>query len=199
MNKLLIGTTNPAKFEDYKNLLKDYKFEFVNPKDLHIPEPEEVGKSFEEIAIKKAKYYYEKSGIPTIVDDGGFEVDALDGEPGVKSHRWLGRETKDEELVEEVLKRMKDVPEENRQCRLTVMIAVATPFGIFTTHSDIAGKVAEKPAKKIIKGYPYRSLMYLPNYGKYYCDITPEEYEILNHRKHALEKVHDVLLELSKE
>jgi XTP/dITP diphosphohydrolase len=197
MTKLLIGTTNQAKFEDYKNLLKDFNFEFVSPKDLNIPEPEETGKNYEEVAVRKAKYYFQQSHLPTIVDDGGFEIDALDGEPGVKSHRWLGENILEDQLIEHVLSKLKNVQENSRQCRLAVVIALATNLGIYTSNSDISGVVASTPSDKRIPGYPYRSIMYLPNYGKYYCDISQEEHEILNHRKHALEKLRDVLLEIS--
>src|SRR3989344_4692990 len=110
MNKILIGTTNPAKLETYKQLLAPFNLEVVSAKDLNIPAPEEKAQSFEEEAVNKAKYYFEKSGIPAIVDDGGFMIEALNGEPGIKSNRWLGREMTDKEIIDEVIKRIKDVP-----------------------------------------------------------------------------------------
>src|SRR4051812_12860463 len=106
MNKILIGTGNSAKLEVMKKLLKDFNLEVVSAKDLNIPAPEENENSFEKEAISKAKYYFEKSGIPSIVDDGGFEIEALNGEPGVRSKRWIGREMTDEEIIAEVFKRM---------------------------------------------------------------------------------------------
>src|SRR3989344_1102916 len=156
MKKLLIGTGNQAKINTYKNLLKGFNLEVVSAKDLNIPAPEENGKSFEEEAINKAKYYFEKSGIPTLVDDGGMEIEALNGEPGVRSKRWVGREMTDDEIIAEAMKRMKDVPPENRACQFTITLALATPFGIFTSHGEIAGKIADKPSAKLIPGYPYR-------------------------------------------
>jgi XTP/dITP diphosphohydrolase len=197
MRKLLIGTTNQAKFNDYKNLLKEYDFEFVSPEDLNIPEPREVGSNYEQVAVAKAKYYFEKSKLPTIVDDGGFEVDALNNEPGIKSHRWLGENSSDEKLISEVLKRMEKIEDDKRQCRFVVEVALSTNLGVYTSNAEISGIVAKAPAETRIQGYPYRSLMYLPNYGKFYCDISEQEHDILNHRKHALEKLHDVLLEIS--
>ena len=196
--QLLIATTNPAKFADYKNLLKDYNLELVNLDKFKISPPEETGKTFEDNAINKARYYFQQSKIPTLVDDGGFEIEGLNNEPGVKSHRWLGREMSDEEMVEEVMKRTKDLPEEKKRCHMRMVVAVATSFGIVTSEGSIAGVVASTPSEKRIKGYPYRSVMYLPNYGKYFCEIDDAEHEILNHRKHALEKISDILLELSK-
>src|SRR5258708_37700786 len=106
MNKILIGTGNQAKVSAYKKLLAGLNLEIVSSKDLNIIEPDENAKSMEEEAIKKAKYYYDKSGIPAIVDDGAFEIEALNGEPGLKSRRWIGREMTDEEIISEVFKRM---------------------------------------------------------------------------------------------
>jgi XTP/dITP diphosphohydrolase len=199
MKKLLIGTTNSAKLDTYKRLLKDFSLELVSPKDLNIiDEAEETGKNFEETAIEKAKFYYEKSGIPTLVDDGGLEIDALNGEPGVKSHRWLGSRSTDENLIAEVMRRMQNVPDDKRQCKLAVVVALASPFGIITSHADVAGVVAERPAKDIQSGFPYRSIMKIPNYGKYYCELSNEELEILDHRSVAIEKIKDILKEISK-
>jgi XTP/dITP diphosphohydrolase len=194
MKKILIGTGNPAKINTYKNLLKDLNLELVTAKDLNIPEPEEKEDNFEKQAIEKAKYYFEKSGLPAIVDDGGFEIDALNGEPGVKSRRWVGHEMTDQEIIDEVIKRMKG--KSDRSCKHTVVVALASPFGIFTSHGDIVGVVAEKPSEKRIERFPYRSVMFLPNYNKYWVELSGEEEEILNHRKHALEKIHDILKQL---
>lgn len=198
MKKLLIGTGNQAKVNSYKKFLKDFDLEIISAKDLDIPVPEEHGNTFEEEAVNKAKYYYEKSGIPTIVDDGGMEIEALNGEPGVKSNRWAGHEMNDSEIIAEVMKRMKDVPAGKRACKFTITIALATPFGIFTSHGGVEGIIAEKPSEKVIPHYPYRSVTYLPNYNKYWCEIDDEEEKILDHRKHALEKLRDIFEEISK-
>ncbi|OGE81408.1 MAG: hypothetical protein A3H72_01060 [Candidatus Doudnabacteria bacterium RIFCSPLOWO2_02_FULL_48_8] len=197
--KLLIGTGNQAKVNSYKKFLKDFKLEIVSAGDLKIPEPEEKSETFEEEAINKAKYYFEKSHLPTLVDDGGMEIDALGGEPGVRSRRWLGHEMKDQEIIAEVMRRMQGVPAERRTCKFSIVIALATPFGIFTSHGEIAGVIADKPSEKIIPRYPYRSVTFLPNYKKYWCEIDEEEEKILDHRKHALEKLTDIFKEISKQ
>jgi XTP/dITP diphosphohydrolase len=168
----------------------------VSARDLGIIEPEEVGKTFEETAIDKAKYYYGKSGLPTLVDDGGFEIEALGGEPGVHSKRWIGREMTDEEIINEVMKRMQGIPPAQRQSRHTIAMALATPFGIFTSHGQVDGIVADQPHKKRTAGFPYRSLLYLPPYNKYWIELSAKEEEILNHRKAALEKIKDIFKEL---
>jgi XTP/dITP diphosphohydrolase len=196
MNKILVGTGNPAKLADYKKFLKDFNLEIVSAASLNIPEPEENAANCEEESIKKAKYYFEKSGIPTIVDDGGFEIEALNGQPGNKAKRWIGRDMTDEEIIAEVFKRMQG--QANRKARHVVALAIATPFGIFTSHGYFEGVIPDKPSSKIEPRFPYRSILYLPNYHKYWGELSEEEDKILSHRNHAIEKLKDILIELSK-
>jgi len=197
MKKLLLGTGNPSKISSYRKLLAHMGFDLVTAKDLGIPEPEETASSFEEEAIRKAKYYYEKSKIPAIVDDGGFMIEALNGEPGLKSKRWIGREMTDEEIIQEVFKRMQGL--ENRKAKHHIHVGLATPFGLFTSHAELEGIVPDKPASKVIEKYPYRSVLYFPNYGKYWGELSEEEEQIMSHRKHAIEKLEDILKELTKD
>lgn len=191
--KLLIGSGNKAKVKTYKKLLKDHDFEIVSAIDLKISEPVENAESFEVEAIKKAKYYFEKSGLPAIVDDGGFEIEALNGEPGVKSRRWIGREMTDDEIIDEVFRRMEN--QKKRDCKHRIIMAIATPFGIFTSESEVVGVVPSKPIDKRWPDYPYSSIMYLPNYEKYWGELL-DEGDIVNHRAHALDKIKDILKEL---
>ena len=109
MKKLLIATTNPGKLAELSRFLSDIPITLVSLKDVGITDTiEEIGKTFEENAILKAKYYFQKSGLPTLADDGGAEIDALNGEPGVKTRRWIhgDRDSTDNELVAYTLKRL---------------------------------------------------------------------------------------------
>lgn len=199
MSKILIGTGNAAKLNTYKEFLKDFDLEVVSSKDLKIPAPEETGRNFEEQAIAKAKYYFEKSGLPSLVDDGGMEIAALNNEPGIKSKRWIGRDMTDDEIIKEVIQRMKDIPKDERACRFTVVLALATPFGIFTSDAAVEGVVGEHHSDKLTKGYPYDSVIYLPNYGKFVCELKDSEYDIMNVRRHAFEKIKNIFKELKTE
>lgn len=191
--KLLIATTNPGKFTEIKRFLSDIPLDPVSLKDVGINDVvEETGKTFEENAILKAKFYAEKSGLPTLADDGGFEIDALNGEPGVKSHRWVhgDSENTDEELVAYTIERMKGI--ENRAAQLRLVLALALPNGeIHTAEASVRGIIPLQPRNKIIPGFPYRSLLYLPEIGKYYDydEMTKGDTERYNHRKKALEKI----------
>src|SRR3990167_1240845 len=127
MNKLLIATTNPGKLAEIRRFLSDVPVELVGLKDVGITDaPKEDGISFEENAILKAKYYAKESKLPTLADDGGLEIDALNGEPGVKSHRWIhsDREDGDEELIQYTLDRMKDLADDKREAQLRLVLAL---------------------------------------------------------------------------
>jgi len=192
--KLLIATTNPGKLEEIKRFLSDVPVEFVSLKDVGIIDNvEETGKTFEENAILKAKHYTKESGLMTLADDGGFEIDALGGEPGIKSHRWVhgDRESTDEELIAYTFERMKGLS--NRGAQLRLVLALVKPNGevVATAEEKIRGVVPLEPSAVRHEGFPYRSILFLPELGKFYdhMSFTPDETERYNHRKKALEKI----------
>lgn len=202
MKKLLIATTNPGKLTEIKRFLKDLPIELVDLKDVGITDiVEETGKTFEENAILKARYYCQKSGLPTLADDGGFEIDALGGEPGVKSHRWIhgDREDTDEELIAYTLEKLKGLSRANRGAQLRLVLALIFPDGRqFTVEEKTRGVVAEQASEHRTSGFPYRSLLFLPEINKYYDHdlLTPEETDRFNHRKRALDRLKPILKRL---
>lgn len=199
MNKLLIATTNPGKLAEIKRFLSDVPVELVSLKDVGITDaPEETGISFEENAILKAKYYAKESGLPTFADDGGLEIDALNGEPGVKSHRWVhgDRENTDEELIRYTMDRMKDVPDDKRGAQLRLVLALILPTGeVFTSTDKVKGMIPRKPSDVRHEGFPYRSLLFLTEINKFYNhdELTATETETYNHRKKALEMLKPII------
>jgi XTP/dITP diphosphohydrolase len=199
MRKLLIATTNPGKLIEIKRFLADVPLTLVGLTDVGITDAvAETGITFEENAILKAKFYAEKSKLPTLADDGGLEIDALNGEPGVKSHRWIhtDREDTDEELIQYTLDRMKDVVDTNRGAQLRLVLALVIPGGeVFTSEEKVRGIIPKKPSDTRHAGFPYRSLLFLPEINKYYNhdELTATETETYNHRKKALEILKPIL------
>jgi len=195
MKKILVATSNPGKLAEINFFLSDLSIETVSLTDIGMKaDAPETGNTFEENAVMKAKYYCQKSGLPTIADDGGFEIDALNGEPGVHTHRWINkdRENSDEELIKYTFNRMKHVPNGKRGAQLKVVIAFCDPFGFTkTTTAFIRGIIPEKPSGIRTKGFPFRSILYLPEIGKYYNHdfLTKDETEKYNHRKFALDQL----------
>lgn len=191
MNKLLIATKNPGKFAEFQILLKDLPFKLVSLKDLKIDhEVEEDGKTFAENASKKAREYCQLSGLPTIADDGGLEIDALGGQPGVHSRRWFGYRMTDREVIRSILTKMKGVPPQKRTAKLSVAIACTFPKGkTETVRAEIPVIIAQKPYSKITPGYPQRSLMIIPKLNKYFVELPFVEQSKYSSRTLAVKKL----------
>jgi XTP/dITP diphosphohydrolase len=199
VKRLLIATSNPAKLAEYRALLADVSLELVSLRDLGIVQlPEETGASFAENALLKARYYYELSLLPVLADDGGLEIDALRGEPGVRSHRWLdGREASDERLIEEVMRRTRDLPETERTARLRSAMALVFKTGdsleehVF--EAAIEGVVPARAYPKFRQGFPYRSVLFLPERGCFLAELSEEEETRLSQRRITVERARPVL------
>ena len=193
MKKLLIATTNPGKVREYSEFLKDLPVECVSLKDVGITtEVEETGKTYKENAILKSLFYSKESLLPAISDDGGLEIAALGGKPGLYSRRWVGGEGADEDIVKKMTQVSKELPDNNRKAVFKIIVAFSLPNGkVWTSSGRVAGIIAKKPILKLLTGYPYRSFLYLPTLKKYYHEsqLTVSEQRKYNHRRKALIKL----------
>lgn len=195
MNKLLIATTNQGKLLEYKTLLADFPVALTSLKEEGISlGVEEDGETFEENAIKKAREYCAISNMPVLADDGGIEIDYLGGEPGVKSRRWPGYEASDQELVSMTLAKLAGVEWESRTAKLKVVIALKFPGDekIYIAEGFKNGYIRKNPLN-FTAGYPFRSLFYLPEIGKTYSELSPEEEAKIAHRSEAITKLMPIL------
>ncbi|HYA34639.1 MAG TPA: non-canonical purine NTP pyrophosphatase [Candidatus Binataceae bacterium] len=194
--RLLIATTNPAKLSEYRILLRDHPLEIVSLKEVQIAQsPNETGATFAENALLKARFYFERSGIPTLADDGGLEVDALGGAPGVKSHRWLGdgEDVSDRALAEEVIRRMEGVAKRRRTARLRAALALVYESdgkrNEAVSEAAIEGIIAMRAYPEIRPGFPYRAVLWLEDRGCYLGELGDEEEARISQRRVALEKL----------
>jgi XTP/dITP diphosphohydrolase len=125
--RLLIATTNPGKVREYRALFDGLNVDLVGLQDVGIStDVEETGATYEENAVLKARAYADMSGLPTLADDSGLEVDALNGRPGVHSARYAPDSPT---RIQKLLAEMKGVPDEQRQARFQCVIALAWPDG----------------------------------------------------------------------
>jgi XTP/dITP diphosphohydrolase len=204
MGTLLIATTNPAKLAEYRVLMQEFALELVSLRDLAIKdEAPESGNSFAENARIKARFYFGQSGLPTLADDGGLEVDALGGAPGINSHRWLGTDVDDRMLAEEVVRRMAGVKESQRSARLRAAAAL-----VYRKEGHVFEQVAEAALEGIIakrcypiirRGFPYRSVLYLPERGCYLAEVPEREAAVkLSQRRVIVGQLAGILRELAR-
>jgi len=204
MTRLLIASTNPAKLAEYRMLLRGYALDPISLRDVGIADqPEETGATFAENAILKARYYFERAQMPTLADDGGLEIDELSGEPGVRSHRWLSgsADDSDEALVAEVIRRMASVTENRRSARLRNALALVYRVGADRceriTEGTLEGVIASSAYPTITRGFPYRSVLFLPDRDRFLVELSEEEQAQLSQRRIAIERARRYFLEIA--
>lgn len=202
MQKLLIATTNKGKIKELSLFLKDLPLQLVSLSGLGITqEVEEDGKTYEENSQKKAIQYSKISGLPAVSDDGGLEIAALHGEPGVQSRYWAGPKGLDKDIIGKMKKVAKELPDTNRYATFRTIITLALPNGNFwSVEGKIKGIIAKKPLRKLLSGYPYRSFFYLPKIKKYFHEneLTIKEMEEYNHRYKAIQKLRPIIKKVFK-
>jgi XTP/dITP diphosphohydrolase len=185
MRRLLVATTNPHKLREIRGLLADVEVELIGLDALPpVPEPEEIGCTFPENARLKARYYADASGMLTVAEDSGLEIDALDGEPGVRSARFLGHEATYPERFEEIFRRLDARPERPRMARFVCAVAVVEDGTIlFETSGTVEGEIARAPRGNA--GFGYDPIFYYPPYRSTLAEVTGETKLQVAHRGHA--------------
>jgi XTP/dITP diphosphohydrolase len=194
--KLLIATNNPGKMREYEELLSGLPVEITFPclEGLEM-EVEEVGKSYAENALLKATSYAKASGLVTLADDSGLEVDALGGGPGIRSSRYGGEGIGDEERYLILLENLSGVPWEKRTASFRCVIAIATPEGeVWTTEGECEGIIAFEPRGEY--GFGYDPVFYLLDFDKTMAELPLETKNRISHRAHAARKAREILKSL---
>lgn len=183
MIHLLLATRNRGKIAELQAMLGP-SVEVVSLAALDIESPEETGATFAENAELKARHGAAASGLVTVADDSGIEVDALNGAPGIRSARYAGEPGDDERNRAKLLEELQGVLTVCRSARFVSEIAVATPGGeVRSFHGTLEGRVAESPRGS--GGFGYDSLLQLPD-GRTVAELTPEEKNAISHRGVAL-------------
>lgn len=196
MPQLLLATNNQGKVREYKSLLEGIPFQLVTPAQEGISlNVKETGKSFEKNAALKAKAFAVRSGLLTLADDSGLEVDALGGEPGVMSARYAGEGAPDEKRINYLLSRLKDVPREKRTARFRCVIAIAAPDGgVKLCSGECRGIVAFEPRGE--HGFGYDPVFYFPELGKTMAELPVDIKNQVSHRGRAAKEARRILMSL---
>jgi XTP/dITP diphosphohydrolase len=182
---LLIATTNRGKLREIRSILNTSPVELVTLDDLPpIVEPEETGETFEENARLKARYYAAQSGMITAAEDSGLVIDALNGEPGVRSARFLRPDASYPERFASIVRRLAERPERARTARFVCAVAVADPDRIiFETTGTVEGLIADAPHGEA--GFGYDPIFYYPPYGATLAEVTDDLKLAVAHRGKA--------------
>ena len=223
--RLLIATRNAGKMREYQHLFRELPFQLLSLDDLGIDAGvEETGQTFLENAWLKANSYASLSGLLTLSDDSGLEVDALGGEPGIHSARYgsgpaySDPPSSDQERVALLLKNLADVPWAKRTARFRCVIAIARapamlpapsintdipynvtiqqdkPGQLASVVGSVAGMIQYEPQGD--EGFGYDPVFYLPSFQRTMAQITLEEKNRISHRSGAARKAAEVLREI---
>ncbi len=199
-SQLVIATHNQGKVIEYRDLLKDIPVELLSLGDVGIEQDvEETGKTFEENAWLKASTYSQLSGLLTLSDDSGLEVDALGREPGIYTARYGGEQCANfQERVALLLRNLEGVPWERRTARFKCVMAIAGPPGrIAQVVGSVAGMIKYQPAGT--EGFGFDPVFYLPSYGRTMAQLSLAEKNAVSHRSDATRKAREVLAQLTQE
>lgn len=184
--RIVFATGNEGKMREIRMILADLGLEVVSMKEAGISaDIEENGKTFEENAKIKACGIAEFCGDIVLADDSGLEIDALNGEPGVYSARYLGEETSYHVKNSNLIQRLEGVPEEKRTARFVCAIAAVLPDGrILETKASMEGRIGYEERGE--NGFGYDPIFMLPEFGKSTAEISASEKNRLSHRGEAL-------------
>ena len=190
--KLLLGTRNQGKVAELRALLRGLDVELESVADLADPPPDppEDAPSYAENAVSKALAYARATGLATIADDSGLEVDALGGAPGARSRRYFGEDLSPVERNRMLLGLLDGVTE--RTARFVAVIALAQPDGrVETFDGEVRGEIAESPRGD--DGFGYDPIFIIAQDGRTMAEVPREEKNAISHRGLAAAKLRATL------
>lgn len=196
MDKIVFATTNEGKVKEIKEILEGFPVEVVSMKEMNITtDIEENGTTFEENSLIKAREISKLTGLPALADDSGLEVDYLNGEPGIYSARYLGRDTDYNYKNNYIIDRLKEAEDKERSARFICVISLVLPDGReFVKKGVMEGRIGYEIKGE--NGFGYDPIFYLPEYGKTSAELSSDEKNKISHRGKALRAMKEVIAEL---
>ena len=197
IEEILLATRNPDKVRELTALLGDLEIRIRTLAEFPAsPDVEEDGTTCEANALKKARETASATGIPSVADDTGLEVDALDGRPGVFAARYAGDGATYEDNCRKLLRELDGVPLERRTARFVTVAALALPEG----HTQVAtgtlvGVIAEECSGS--QGFGYDPVFFVQELGRTLAELTAEEKNRISHRAKAFRSMADILRSLA--
>lgn len=184
------ATNNQHKLVEFKRILEPLGINVITAKQagVNIGEIEETGKTFEENAKIKAVTICKITGLPSIGDDSGLQVDALNGAPGIYSARYAGKGASDEDKYNLLLENLKGIPDEKRSARFITAIHCAFPNETYVINvlGECRGKIAFEPKGENGFGYDPVFLPEYYNYEKSFAQLSDKQKDKISHRGNAL-------------
>ncbi|MBQ6550969.1 MAG: RdgB/HAM1 family non-canonical purine NTP pyrophosphatase [Lachnospiraceae bacterium] len=192
--KIVFMTGNEGKMREIRAIMADTGLPVLSMKEAGISaEIDENGTTFRENAVIKASAVGAQPDTIFVADDSGLTVDAMGGEPGVYSSRFMGEDAGYDVKIGEILRRLEGLTGEERSARFECCMAALFPDGeVRTAYATMEGQIAYHTAGE--NGFGYDPVFFLPEYGVTSAEITPEEKNRISHRGKALREMKNVIL-----
>lgn len=196
--KVLLATQNRGKVKELQDLLLAEDIEVLSLGDLgEWEDVEETGATFADNAAVKARIAAQRTGLVSLADDSGLEVDALQGAPGVYSARYAGEPKDDDRNNDKLLQELEGVPEEQRTGRFRCALVIACPNGEeYLTEGTVEGRILNERRGK--EGFGYDPLFYLPDFGRTMAQLNLSQKNKISHRAQAFRQAVPILKELAQ-
>jgi len=182
--KIVLATSNPNKVKEINEIIGSEKIEFVMPPEGF--DPTEDGKTFEANALIKAQEANKLTGMPTLADDSGLCVEALNGEPGIHSARYAGTQP---EKIEKLLHALKEIPAEKRGAKFVCAMVLLDASGnvLFSDRGECFGEISFNPSGK--NGFGYDPIFIVEGGNLTMAEMSEEIKNTISHRAIALNKI----------
>ena len=193
MRALLIATANTHKLDEFRAIFSDLPYQLLSLENIQLGiKVEETGTTFEENSRLKACAYARASGLLSLADDSGLEIDALGGAPGVYSARFGGENMPYSERFNLIYKRLRNLSPEQCTARFRCVITVAEPSGYHrSVEGAIEGVISRVPRGE--NGFGYDPIFLIPELGKTTAEISPEHKNCISHRGQAARRARTLL------
>ena len=193
--QIVIATRNEDKFREISEILGDSIVEVLPLTDFKdAPEVDETGETLEENALLKAKSASKATGLPAIADDTGLLVDAIDGEPGVRSSRFAGENATYEDNRNLLLSKLEGIPEESRTAKFVCIATLVDGVNSITTKGEVKGIITDLPRGS--NGFGYDPIFQSEHSEKTFGELSADEKRAFSHRQKAFSEMLRILKEM---
>jgi len=202
--KIVFATENPGKINEVRNFASNFDVEILSPSEAGLTpvDVEETGNDYETNARLKVEAYLDQPAAKNLIiigDDTGIEIDALGGEPGIHTRRWLGYKMSDDEVFGYALGRLYGIVKEKRTARFKSTVAYSiNGDDIRIVTGELPGRILEKPLPEATRreGVPFRRLFIADGQPEMplwkFEEFSPDE-RVLSHRETAFKKLFEIL------
>ena len=193
MFKILLATKNKGKVKEIRSIFSDLPVKFIELPREDIDEVDENGKNYFENALKKAEHYAEKYNLPTLADDSGLEIDALDGAPGINSARFVSKEATFNEKISKILELMQGVDRRSARFRATFVLYLPKEDKYFTSLGVVEGEILLEPHKKEGSGFGYDPIFKPDGFNESFSMLGSDIKNQISHRSKALKEMKKII------